>query len=356
MPIYQGKIDKTLFQAQLQALGAAAGALIAAQDRNPHGADSDRAKTPKGPLRGQASARTLPRRELARGGLLRRRCAASSWLCRLLAPPSPPRRCAGAPPSGRSSGASASGSGAAISSPASFASSSARRSRRYSLCSSDGSKSPERLAITCWASVELRLLDRRLVDRLLDLRLRVHVRGDEERLERERVALRRGSGRASRGPLDEPAHRGHARSRASRSAAARTAAARAARLRGNEEVGAVEEDRIDLAPRRRSARSRSSASRRASSAPRAPSSSTSTNWPFATSQPLTISSGPSSRSCTGHQRFCLIGVPHSRCSMPEGDVRRARGGLRRRSEAHGDRDESEADRAVPGRAHLLLQV
>ena len=39
-----------------------------------------------------------------------------------------------------------------------------------------------------------------------------------------------------------------------------------------------------------------------------------TNSPFATSQPLTISSGPTSRSCTGHQRFCLIGVPHSRCS------------------------------------------
>ena len=40
-----------------------------------------------------------------------------------------------------------------------------------------------------------------------------------------------------------------------------------------------------------------------------------TNSPFATSQPLTISSGPTSRSCTGHQRFCLIGVWHSRCSV-----------------------------------------
>ncbi len=45
------------------------------------------------------------------------------------------------------------------------------------------------------------------------------------------------------------------------------------------------------------------------------SSSTITNWPFATSQPLTISSGPRSRSCTGQKRFCLIGVPHSRCSI-----------------------------------------
>ena len=45
------------------------------------------------------------------------------------------------------------------------------------------------------------------------------------------------------------------------------------------------------------------------------SSSTITNWPLATSQPLTISSGPRSRSCTGQKRFCLIGVPHSRWSI-----------------------------------------
>src|ERR1700756_2797417 len=44
-------------------------------------------------------------------------------------------------------------------------------------------------------------------------------------------------------------------------------------------------------------------------------SSTSTYWPFANSQPLTSSSGSTSRSCTGHQRFCLIGVPHSRWSV-----------------------------------------
>ena len=43
-------------------------------------------------------------------------------------------------------------------------------------------------------------------------------------------------------------------------------------------------------------------------------SSTITNWPLAASQPLTISSGASSRSCLGHQRFCLIGVRHSRWS------------------------------------------
>ena len=44
-------------------------------------------------------------------------------------------------------------------------------------------------------------------------------------------------------------------------------------------------------------------------------SSTRTNWPLANSQPLTSSSASTSRSWTGHQRFCLIGVPHSRWSV-----------------------------------------
>ena len=44
-------------------------------------------------------------------------------------------------------------------------------------------------------------------------------------------------------------------------------------------------------------------------------SSTTTNSPFETSQPLTSSSRSTSRSCVGHQRFCLIGVRHSRCSV-----------------------------------------
>src|SRR4029079_9681870 len=43
-------------------------------------------------------------------------------------------------------------------------------------------------------------------------------------------------------------------------------------------------------------------------------SSTITNCPFATSQPRTISSLSTSRSCTGHQRRFLIGVLHSSCS------------------------------------------
>ena len=44
-------------------------------------------------------------------------------------------------------------------------------------------------------------------------------------------------------------------------------------------------------------------------------SSTITNWPFETSQPLTSSSFGTSRSCVGHHRFCLIGVLHSRWSV-----------------------------------------
>ena len=56
----------------------------------------------------------------------------------------------------------------------------------------------------------------------------------------------------------------------------------------------------------RDVESRSIASRSASS--------TITNSPFDTSQPRTISSGPTSCSWNGHQRFCLIGVLHSRWS------------------------------------------
>src|SRR5262245_7505341 len=44
-------------------------------------------------------------------------------------------------------------------------------------------------------------------------------------------------------------------------------------------------------------------------------SSTITNSPFETSQPFTSSSRSTSRSCVGHQRFCLIGVRHSRWSV-----------------------------------------
>jgi hypothetical protein len=56
----------------------------------------------------------------------------------------------------------------------------------------------------------------------------------------------------------------------------------------------------------RESSARSIASRSASSTMR--------NWPFVTSNPRTISSCVTSRSCAGHQRFCLIGVASSRCS------------------------------------------
>ena len=52
VPIYQGKIDKTLFQAQLQALGAMPQThLPVCAGSKSAEADSDRAKTPEGSLR-----------------------------------------------------------------------------------------------------------------------------------------------------------------------------------------------------------------------------------------------------------------------------------------------------------------
>ena len=76
---------------------------------------------------------------------------------------------------------------------------------------------------------------------------------------------------------------------------------------------AVEVDRVDRVSGtklrisiERESSDRSIASRSASS--------TMTNWPLAISKPRTISSCVTSRSCVGHQRFCLIGVAHSRCS------------------------------------------
>src|SRR5262245_9021048 len=44
-------------------------------------------------------------------------------------------------------------------------------------------------------------------------------------------------------------------------------------------------------------------------------SSTTTNSPFATSHPFTISSAPTSRSCVGHHRLFRMGVRHSRWSV-----------------------------------------
>ena len=163
VPIYQGKIDKTLFAAQLQALGAPCPEVALAAGPTPT-------------------------------------CAR---------PPS----CAAAPP--------ASSRRAAAGSFACFASSTLRRSasiRSTTGASLDGLRRGDLLAgqlgLEQRAEVaavlalqlvrveladeardhllrelELRLLDGRLLDRLLDLGLRVDVLGEEERLERERLAL-----------------------------------------------------------------------------------------------------------------------------------------------------------------------
>ena len=72
--------------------------------------------------------------------------------------------------------------------------------------------------------------------------------------------------------------------------------------------------------------------------------------PFATSQPFTSSSRSTSRSCVGHQRFCLIGVRHSRCSA-ERHVGLPGGGFRRQGHSDRDVDQAEGDGAVPDGAH-----
>ena len=109
VPIYHGKIDKTLFQASLEAVGA---------------------------------GRPPPRAEPEQlGGL--RALRVFALRARLASPPALPGFFAAATlalsASMRSiTGATSTGSGATISSPRIFASRSARRSRRYSLASSDG--------------------------------------------------------------------------------------------------------------------------------------------------------------------------------------------------------------------------
>src|SRR5581483_1469851 len=113
--------------------------------------------------------------------------------------------------------------------------------------------------------LELGLLHVGRLDRLLDLGLRAHVVGEEQGLERERVALR------------------------------------------SDETGSTSSSRTKRRISIHCDRCSATASRSDSS--------TMTNSPFATSQPLTSSSASTSRSWNGHHRFCLIGVPHSRCSV-----------------------------------------
>ena len=136
-------------------------------------------------------------------------------------------------------------------------------------------------------------------------------RGTASRARARRPA--RARGRATRGPSARSGRAHRCRSPASPRAAAGTAGA--ARPSPRERGSRCGRARSGRPPRRaRTARSRSIASRRGASSASSSASSTTTNWPFDASQPFTISSGASSRSCLGHQRFCLIGVRHSRCS------------------------------------------
>ena len=88
----------------------------------------------------------------------------------------------------------------------------------------------------------------RVADGLLDLRLRAHVLGEEERLERERVAARPDEAERLVAAQDEAADRGHARV-LQRLEQQHVRAALRRRARGREVVGAVEEHRVDLVER-----------------------------------------------------------------------------------------------------------
>ena len=148
VPIYQGKIDKTLFQAQLEALGAVAQPALSAEEP---GVGSDYF----------AAARFFGRGLLARG-----RFAPSS---------APPLRRATLRFSASirsTTGASATGSGSTISSPCELRLEHRAQVSRYSLWSSAGSNSPTRLVDHLARELELRLLDLGLRDRLVDLGLR----------------------------------------------------------------------------------------------------------------------------------------------------------------------------------------
>ena len=101
VPIYQGKIDKTLFQAQLEALGATARSRPSRQ--RSRGA------------RGGLAALALGGRALARGRLRRGACFAGPASRRAASSPRRPRRAA--PPSGRRPARARRAPGSVISSP-----------------------------------------------------------------------------------------------------------------------------------------------------------------------------------------------------------------------------------------------
>ena len=236
VPIYQGKIDKTLF-------GAAAGARRHAPKRTELATQSgirsgSRSRRPEGALR----ARTwLPSRGFAwtRTGLFgaaffwRRRSPcladlASSTLRRsaliesTVGPPPPAPAPSRSPHRRASPRAARAGRDGSRSAPTG-------RTRRQ------GSRSPAGRA-------RARLLHRGLLDRLLDLGLRVDV-GGEQRLERERIALWPDQAELLLALLHEPAERRHS-ALVHRVEAGRTASAPPApgRGRGSRAV----EDRVDL--------------------------------------------------------------------------------------------------------------
>ena len=150
-------------------------------------------------------------------------------------------------------------------------------------------------------------------DRLGDLGVGVDVLGEVQRLEHERVSAARARGRATRGPSARSGRGRRCPSRASpRAGAGRAGAARPSRPgRGS----SCDRARSSRSPRRaRSGRSRSTASRRGPRASRAPPPRRSRTGPWTPPSPSRSRPGASSRSCLGHQRFCLIGVRHSRWS------------------------------------------
>ena len=162
VPIYQGKIDKTLFQAQLAALGTPA--------RGPSLVGTSRRSFE--PPRASGSR---PSRRLFFFGL-------ASLTSSTLFLSASMRSTTGV--------SSATGSGFAISWPSSFASSICFRFCRYSLVSSVGVELAFEAVDHLLREAELGLLHLAARDGFLDLGLRVDVLRDEQRLERKSVALR----------------------------------------------------------------------------------------------------------------------------------------------------------------------
>ena len=223
-----------------------------------------------------------------------------------------PRRSAAAPPSGRPRAPPAAGSGATISSPASFASSIALSSPRYSFSKSSGRSrrrgsrragAPSRAPASCTSvSATASSISSRDADVL-----RV-----EERLERERVALAGGSGRGSPCPRARTCRRRHARllhrsqQQDVRPPARRRRSPARGSTRGRSRSGrprrADEPDDLDrLRARQRDGLEVGLLDEHVLALRELPA--------------LDELVGLDVALVNGHQRFCLIGVPHSRCSV-----------------------------------------